>query len=353
MSGKNSRVRQRQSSSGNSTGGNSTSGSTSGSAQKPPAKRRNNQGGKDDITEVEDMIDMEQMTSENEFEEEEESQESLIQKLVLAIERKKGGKVGQSENGNGNRNGNNGQKKKMDTKMSGNSKAETTANISEIIDQAVSKALATIVPIMKNLILEVVDQRFEKMKEEMNILHNQVQMTRVRNVIELDAQEQYSRRDNLLITGIKEEEGENTNTLIENVQELLSAIDIKMEANAVSAIHRIGKPRTEKNRTVIVRTTRLVKQEVTGKKKQLKYNAKITSNPKTEDKVFINEDITEPRRRIMEFIKESGLVEYCFIREGTIVCKQGTRFIHVQNADDLFQLGVNHLQYEDYYPSLE
>ena len=72
-----------------------------------------------------------------------------------------------------------------------------------------------------------------------------------------------------------------------------------------------------------------------------------------EDKVFINEDITEPRRRITEFIKESGLVEYCFIREGTIVCKQGTRFIHVQNADDLFQLGVNRLQYEDYYPSLE
>ena len=345
--GKNTRVRQRLSSSDNSTT----------ELQKPPTKRRlqvEDENDEDGAL-VEDKI----LESSSE-EDEEESTETLIDKLVQAIEVSKKGNKNGNENGKKQGQGQNqsSKQKKKSTKTGRLVAAESTTqsevrNIAEIIDEAVAKAVATIVPIIKNLILEAVEERNERIHEELKTVNRKIQRNRVRSVMEIDELEQYSRRDNLLITGMLEGENENTDTLMDNALEIFSAIGSHIVKNDISAIHRIGKPGPGKNRTVIVRTTRRAKQDIVGKKKQLKNNEQVKQNTKTEDKVFINEDITEPRRKLLEYIRNSGLVDFCFTREGTIVCKKGTRFIHVQNADDLFKLGAMDVKYEMFYKGLE
>lgn len=222
-------------------------------------------------------------------------------------------------------------------------------DICGIIEQTVQKALTSIVPVLKDIIKETVDEKTKQIEKELDNLRAQVQRNRVLGVLEADKAEQYSRRDNLVITGIVEEDEENTDTLIEKVLLVCENIEAKVKKEDITAIHRLGKVRADKNRPVIIKTTRIAKQEITKKKKSLKSNTAIQGNTKFEDKVYINEDMTEPRRKLLSFIRASGKVNYCFFREGTIVCKKGERFIHVHDADDLFKLEIDDEDYNRFY----
>lgn len=69
---------------------------------------------------------------------------------------------------------------------------------------------------------------------------------------EHDKMEQYSRRENLRISGWEEEEDESEEVLEAKVIEHADTIGVKIEQDDISVVHRLGRPR-EGGRPVIVR----------------------------------------------------------------------------------------------------
>ena len=62
-------------------------------------------------------------------------------------------------------------------------------------------------------------------------------LTVYRHEYEIDDQEQYSKRDNVLTKGIPEERGENTNDIVCSVAQ---AVGVPCEEKDISTSHRIG-----------------------------------------------------------------------------------------------------------------
>ena len=117
-----------------------------------------------------------------------------------------------------------------------------------------------------------------------------------------------------------EQKAETSGSLVGTVLEVCTSTGAQVTKENITAIYRLGKKREGKNRAVIIKTTRLAKEEIV--KKNLKNNEPVVRNEKLEDKVFINEDMTECRRKLLEHIRGSRCIDFCFAREETIVCKK-------------------------------
>ena len=120
------------------------------------------------------------------------------------------------------------------------------------------------------------------------------------NKYDNDKLEQYSRKENLCISGIAEETNETDGILEAKIIELAGDMGVELKSEDISVAHRIGKPK-EGGRPVIVRfCQRKKKNEVMCNKKKLKGK---------ERKVHVNEDLTSLRAKIMKVTKEQESVK--------------------------------------------
>lgn len=104
----------------------------------------------------------------------------------------------------------------------------------------------------------------------------------------LDALEQYSRRNNVRIFGIRESANESTDDIVLNL--FKSKLNLSLNVSDIERSHRLGKRNSEKTRAIIVKfASYRQKALVYGAKKNLK-NSGIT----------ITEDITKPRLEILQ-----------------------------------------------------
>ena len=65
---------------------------------------------------------------------------------------------------------------------------------------------------------------------------------------------------------------------------------------------------------------------------------------------MLMEDLTAPTRKLLAAAKESPDMEFAFMKEVIIMAnKKQVSFMKVQNADDLFHLGMEEVGYDDFY----
>lgn len=76
--------------------------------------------------------------------------------------------------------------------------------------------------------------------------------------VQLDEIEQYSRRDNIVLRGVLEKEGDKTNDV---VIEVMASTGIKVVAADISTSHRIGRPQPNKSRARLIIAT-LVRRDL-------------------------------------------------------------------------------------------
>ncbi|CAC5414121.1 unnamed protein product [Mytilus coruscus] len=150
------------------------------------------------------------------------------------------------------------------------------------------------------------------------------------NSYEIDKQNQYSRRENLRITGIGETEHED---VFNKFKELCNAMNVNIEKNDIVSCHRIGKePTAGKLRSIIVRFfSRDLKYKIMSNKKVLKGKLDYKD-------IFINEDLTMLRLKMLNMVKKHDNVKSVFTRDGKINCflRNGRKKI-IENPDDLFE----------------
>ena len=120
-------------------------------------------------------------------------------------------------------------------------------------------------------------------------------------------------------------------------------MNIEIDKNDILACHRIGPEKRGKCRPIIVRfTSRDLKSKVLSNKKHLK-------GDETYVKVFINEDLTSLRFKLLQYVKNMDSVKSVSTREGKILCylRNGRKEL-VETPDALFKLGVHSVKYTDF-----
>lgn len=176
------------------------------------------------------------------------------------------------------------------------------------------------------------------MKGDIACLSNNIISSQLRGKYDSDALEQYTRRDNIRITGIPEEAGED---VISKVLEIANDIKAKVKIDDISIAHRVGK-QTVKPRPIICRfTRRTARDEMIKNRKVLKSLEKYGNNP-----VYINDDLTTLRSKLFGYVKSLPNVARANVNNGKIFCNilDGTLII-VESPDDLFKLGINDIDY--------
>ena len=148
---------------------------------------------------------------------------------------------------------------------------------------------------------------------------------------QLEKMEQYTRRDNLKLKGIKHEANEDTTDIVMNVA---SSIGVDVRRDDISTSHRLGPSEPNKPSPIIVRFAKRDKKvSIMKNKKNLK------------DDIYVEEDLTKMRRNMFYEIRRHPNTIKSWTIEGKIyaLMKEGNSEVKkvFENPDDLYKLGWN------------
>lgn len=250
-------------------------------------------------------------------------------------------------------------KKSKKSKNKEQSGSELNPAMIQAVKEAVKGCMVEMMPDIIRCITETINEtvknKLDELDEKVATLTLRNDQTRVLSVMESDRQEQYQRRDNIIVQGIREVEEENTDQLIERVVELCDSVGVRVEKAAIGDIHRLGKNRGAQNkaRPVLLKTNRLVKNEIMQKKRRLRGMA--MDREKFEEKISMYEDLTEARRKLREAARDAPDVAFCYTRDGTIMCRtKNDQWVDVNCCNDLLKVGLQGEQLDPsrYYKGL-
>ena len=201
-----------------------------------------------------------------------------------------------------------------------------------------------------------------KLKDE-NIKLKQALSLAVYNV---DALEQYGRRENICIHGVAEKLNSNKDDEEEVVANIAAELGIDINECDIQRAHRLGKKKNSpggKPRQIIARFFSYKKRnELLHAKKNLK-------GSKNYPKAFLTEDLTPLRSKLLNYVKYECNDKFvlCYSMNGRIRMKKASGridkegkdngvgdWISVASPDDLFKHGVNDFDFGklNYYPLL-
>ena len=163
-----------------------------------------------------------------------------------------------------------------------------------------------------------------------------------------DALEQYQRRESLRIFGVKEDLNETAEATEAKALGVMKETGARVADSDISACHRVGKPRDGSRAIIVKFISRKTRQDVVSKKKNLKGKAAFS-------KVYVNDDLTVLRQRLLGYVKSLECVESAWTSGGRILAMKKTppglpqadrtRPIVIESPDDLFKLGVDSVDY--------
>lgn len=171
----------------------------------------------------------------------------------------------------------------------------------------------------------------------------------VNAVDRLDHLEQYSRYNNLIISGVPEREGENLPDIVSSIS---SCIKSPIELSDIDAIHRLPQKQTLRNdnkshtKAIIVKfVSRLTRDRVIGAARLYRRSANghALSVPNVSDNVYINEHLTAKNMdllmRVRNLAKEKTY-KYVWTRNSTIYVRRDDRakVLSIKSVADLSKL---------------
>ena len=193
------------------------------------------------------------------------------------------------------------------------------------------------------LLLPVLNALVANRKDETLSIHetkiNRLQVGVRKNEYASDALDQYSRRENVRITGIPEGEGTEEN-LVDKIIQVASSMGVVIDVSSFNDVHRLGVKRPGQNRQIIVRfMNRTLKIKFLSGRKNLK-NTDYKN-------VFINEDLTKLRFKLFQMVRKCEEVKSASTRDGKIICylQNGTKAV-ISSPDDLFKIGFQDVDYQ-------
>ena len=147
-----------------------------------------------------------------------------------------------------------------------------------------------------------------------------------------DEQEQYSKKDNIIIRGVPERKGESTNNI---VCKIAQAVGVECTEKDISTSHRLGASNTRggRPRPIVARFVRRDMRTVILRKKRDLKNTTQYGN------VYIDEHLTSIRAKLVKALRNDNDIKSVWTTDGKIICTKITdpeKKISVTYPDDLF-----------------
>ena len=178
------------------------------------------------------------------------------------------------------------------------------------------------------------------------------------NKYENDRLEQYTRRENIRIHNLPVVQGKS---LTENVVETLNDMfshgaeadpPYRVQEKDISVCHRVSRKQARdadedesdagKKQTIVRFVSRRTVNHVYKYKKNLKEIEKYKT-----DNVFITDDLTQLRLKLKSMVKDIDGVTKVHTKNGNIHCDKGGTHYVISSPDDLFDLGLDEINYEE------
>lgn len=161
----------------------------------------------------------------------------------------------------------------------------------------------------------------EKLNDEISNLREE--NCKLREII--DNQEQYSRRNCLLIHGIAESQNENTDEVVLDIlHNQLALFDHDVNINSFDRSHRLGMMRNNKGR-------RGTKRPIIVKFMSYRTRSKIFYNKKKlkGSNVLITENLTKKRHSLLKASLDILGKNSCWTKDGRILSKKDNRIVQI------------------------
>lgn len=145
------------------------------------------------------------------------------------------------------------------------------------------------------------ENSIQDVKKEHLVLGNKVKLLQT----EINSVEQYSHRNNLLIYGIPEVNGENIILVVKRLAEVLNFENWSIQY--IDAVHRMGRRGGPGPRPIIIKfVSRLVKEQFL-KLRRLKRNLKASDlGYSSDDNIYVNESLTSSTRQLLKLARETA-----------------------------------------------
>ncbi|KAL8619926.1 hypothetical protein ACOMHN_015209 [Nucella lapillus] len=209
--------------------------------------------------------------------------------------------------------------------------------------QFMQQVLPVIVTSVALAVGEIISKVLEKKKdstpsqEHIKKLQRNVLLLKYEN----DRQEQYSRQETVRIVGLKEQDGEDEE---KKVLDLYKEEEVPVVAEDISVVHRTGQKKKGACHVLVCFVSRKKKREVMKNRRNLK-------DKESYKQVFLNDDMTALRFRLMTYIKTSGKFGRVWASEGKVFVQpkqppgasagEKPEVFVVQSPDDLFDIGLD------------
>ena len=191
---------------------------------------------------------------------------------------------------------------------------------------------------------EVMDKALKKI-ETYNSTHNSdpVLMANVRRLtFENDRLEQYTRRENLRVFGVPVTADERPHETEQKAIEMMKKTGVTITKDDIADCHRVGRFH-DGSRPIIVRfVNRRKRTEVMRNKKALRDKDECK-------KVYLNDDLTSLRARLLKYVKDLPKVDKAWTIGGRIFCEkkrvpgvplpEQSKPVIIESPDDLVKLG--------------
>ena len=235
----------------------------------------------------------------------------------------------------------------MPPSESQNSPVDTQAEITkQVINHIIPVVISSVVSAVQEVLSKFLTQ-VEKTYSSQSELQCQAEIRRL--TYQNDQYEQYSRRESLRVHGLAEDINESKEQTEEKVLRVFNEIGANVSAQDISDCHRVGKPKDGKKAIIVKFLSRKPRHLVMTKKANLKGKTGY-------ERVFINEDLTRLRQRLLGYTKSLPNIESAWTAGGTIIAKKRSppgltadkvpRPIRITSPDDLFLLGIDKVDYE-------
>ena len=180
--------------------------------------------------------------------------------------------------------------------------------IAGILKESFEPNISELTKSIVNGVLEGLNTTIVSLQKENSELRARVSVLEAK----ADAAEQYSRRNCLRVAGVKEDTSENTDVL---VIDLSRAIGAEISLDDIERSHRVGKPKVGRPRDIIVKF-------VSYRTRRLVYGARTKTKDCGYTGVFINEDLTKSRNKLLlkaRKMVKSKVLKSSWSSDGTVL----------------------------------
>ena len=220
--------------------------------------------------------------------------------------------------------------------------------ISDMLQSLLPPIIGAVATSVSLAVSELMEKSFQRMEQRISTQKDPAMMASVRRLTyENDRLAQYTRRENVRVFGVKSKTDETPDDVEAEVLAVFRKTGTEIDKQDISVCHRVGKA-TKGTQPIIVRfISRRKRTEIMRKKKSLKSDT---------NKLFINDDLTPLRAKLLKYVKEQDVVDKAWTIDGRILCTRKCppglppstdrpRPTVIETPDDLFHLGLSEIDW--------